>query len=65
MRLVRSIKEKNLESEIETIPLILLYNLILFSIKEKNLESEIETCNAPCARNSVACDQREESRVRD
>ncbi len=59
------IKEKNLESEIETHNKKGRTVFALVWIKEKNLESEIETYGVGHSNDWLYTDQREESRVRD
>ena len=59
------IKEKNLESEIETCSSRAVSARSSPRIKEKNLESEIETTAITGRAASGSKDQREESRVRD
>ena len=62
---VGPIKEKNLESEIETWRAMPMAQ-VLRAIKEKNLfESEIETTHPVMKERTKHTDQREESRVRD
>ena len=60
-----AIKEKNLESEIETLLMNIDKNSGRTPIKEKNLESEIETIRFESGTLMICPDQREESRVRD